>query len=396
MANLQERCNKDGKLVSYSIRVHKGFDINGQPLKPYSATFKVSPNWSEKTAKKKAQAFAASFEEKCRAGLASDDRRTFEEFSQYTLSLKEQRGDKHSTIADYRRMVPRIYEVIGHIKMRDLRPAHINALYTALSAEGVNQRTGGKLSATTVKRYHRWVSIVCQQAVKEGLIPFNPASRAEPPKVEKKEPNYLQPETIQAVFEALKSEPIKWQMIVEMLLATGCRRGELLGLKWKNVDFDNSRIYICNTVLYTADRGVYESTPKTKSSVRYIELPHSTTQSLKKYRSWQAGEIMRLGAYYERLGFVFSQDNGQPMRPDSITAWLNRFSKRHNLPHLNPHAFRHSMTSLLIFGGADLVSVSKRLGHSLPSTTANIYAHALAQADAKNAEVLDMILCKNA
>lgn len=166
-------------------------------------------------------------------------------------------------------MTPRIYPAIGHIKLRELRPDHLNAFYSQLAQSGSNRRTGGTLSNCTIRRYHRFISIVLSQAVKEGLIPMNVAARAEPPKVEKHEPNYLQPTTIPLMLDALEREPLKWRMLVHLMLVTGARRGEILGLKWENVDFDNSRIYICRSISYTPDRGVYESTPKTASSKRY-------------------------------------------------------------------------------------------------------------------------------
>ena len=396
MANIQARRDKSGKLISYSVRVHRGIGADGKPLKPYTATFKVSPTWTEKSARKKAEAFAATFEKECREGVTSDSRMKFEEYCEYVLELKERRGDKHSTIADYRSMTPRIYPAIGHIKLRELRPDHLNAFYSQLAQSGSNRRTGGTLSNCTIRRYHRFISVVLSQAVKEGLIPMNVAARAEPPKVEKHEPNYLQPETIPLMLDALEREPLKWRMLVHLMLVTGARRGEILGLKWENVDFDNSRIYICRSISYTPDRGVYESTPKTASSKRYVSLPQETMQMLKQYRTWQSGEILRLGEYYHRQGFVFSQDNGAPMHPDSVTDWLAKFSKRHGLPHINPHAFRHTMASMLYFNGVDSVSISKRLGHAQVSTTANIYAHVMEAADKKNADILADVFLKKA
>ena len=105
---------------------------------------------------------------------------------------------------------------------------------------------------------------------------------------------------------------------------------------------------------------------------------------------------MKRGSYYENQGFVFSQDNGKPMHPDSVTTWLDRFSKRHSLPHINPHAFRHTMASMLYFNGVDSVSISKRLGHAQVSTTANIYAHVMEEADQRNADILADVFLKKA
>lgn len=464
MANIQPRYSKDGKLISYSIRVHRGRGPDGKQLKPWTATFEVSPTWTEKSARKKAEAFAATFEKECREGVISDSRRTFQNYCDYVLETKEARGVKHSTIVRYRELTTRIYPAIGHIKLKGLRADHLNALYTSLGKEGAGkgsthaaakvdlaallkkngltrasiaadtglpicsvyaavkgepvsleaakaisaavglklekvfsiQEKSRTLSAKTVVEHHRLISTVLDQAAKEGLVPFNAASKAILPKVQKREVNYFQPEQVAAIREALELEPLKWKTLVHMLLITGARRGEVLGLKWSAVDFQGNRVHICNSVLYSADRGIYEDTPKTAASDRWISLPVETMQLLRKYKAWQSGERLRLGEYYQNQDFIFSQDNGKPMHPDSVTDWLKKFSKRHGLPHINAHAFRHTMASMLYFNGMDSVSISKRLGHAQVSTTANIYAHVMEEADQKSADILADIFLKRA
>lgn len=396
MANIQERRNKDGKLISYSIRVHRGRDANGKQLKPWTATFEVSPAWTEKSARKKTEAFAATFEKECKEGITTDSRQKFASYCDYVINLKEQRGIKHSTIVRYKELTKRIYPRIGHIKLKELRADHLNDLYTFLAQDGQNAKTGGKLSAKTILEHHRLISTVLEQAVKESVVPFNVAGRASLPKAEHKEVNYFQPEQVAAIRDALEREPIKWKTLVHLLLITGARRGEVLGLKWDKVDFEGERIYICNSVLYSSDVGIYESTPKTERSRRYVTLPTETMCLLRQYRVWQREERLRLGEYYQNQGFVFSQGNGKPMHPDSVTDWLKKFSKRHDLPHINPHAFRHTMASMLYFNGMDSVSISKRLGHAQVSTTANIYAHVMEEADKKSADILADVFLKKA
>ncbi len=396
MASIQERRDKSGKLISYSIRVHRGRDADGRQLKPYTATFTVEPTWTEKSAKKKAEAFAATFEKECREGTVSDIRQTFKQYCDYCINLKEERGTKHNTVVRYRELAERIYEYIGHVKLKDLRPDMLNSLYSALAQDGQNKKTGGGLSAKTILEHHRLIHVVLKQAVMEGLIPFNPAERVIPPKVEKKDVNYFQPEDVERIRDALECEPIKWKTMTHLFLITGARRGEILGLKWEDCDFENNKVHICRNVQYSPDRGIYITTPKTKTSDRYISMPVETMKLLRQYKAWQGSERIRLGEYFEPQGFVFTQDNGSPMHPDSVTDWMNKFSIRHSLPHINPHAFRHTMASILYFGGADSVSISKRLGHAQVSTTANIYAHVIAKADEKNADILSDIFIKKA
>ena len=395
MANIQERRDKSGKLISYSIRVHRGRGADGRQLKPWTATFDVSPTWTEKSARKKAEAFAATFEKECREGTVTDTRLKFSEYCEYYINLKVQCGLKHKTAQSYKGLTARIYPAIGHIKLKDLRVDHLNSFYSNLAKDGQSKR-GGALSPKTIIEHHRLISAVLNQAYKEGLIPVNMAGRATLPKTERKDVQYFQPEEIAAIREALETESLKWKTLVHMLLITGARRGEILGLKWSCVDFKLNRIHICNNVLYSPDRGIYEDTPKTKESVRYITLPAETMTLLSKYRAWQAGERLRLGEYYQNQDFVFTQENGDPMHPDSVTNWLAKFSKRHDLPHIHPHAFRHTMASLLYFNGVDSVSISKRLGHAQVSTTANIYAHVMEAADQRNADILANVFLKNA
>ena len=141
---------------------------------------------------------------------------------------------------------------------------------------------------------------------------------------------------------------------------------------------------------------MYEDTPKTATSYRFITLPAETMQLLRQYRAWQSEERLRLWSYYQDQGFLFAQDNGRPMHPDNVNTWLRYFSKRHGLPHINPHAFRHSMASLLYFNGVDSVSISRRLGHAQVSTTANIYAHVMEESDQRNADILADVFLKKA
>ena len=384
MANLQERRNKKGELISYSVRVYRGRNADGKQLKPYTATFRVQPGWQEKTAKKKAQAFASVFEMECKQGMRPDDRQRFDCYCEKVIRLKEQRGLKHSTVLRYEELAQRIYPHIGHIRLCDLQVEHLNSLYTDLSAEGINKKTGGRLSAKTVVEHHRLISCVLEQAFKEKLIPLNIARRAQLPRTEKREVNYFQPQQIEAIKDALEHESPKWSMLVHLLLVTGARRGELLGLKWDKVELDQKRIYICNNLLYAPDRGVYEDTPKTETSQRYICLPDKTVAALQEYRDRQSNDT--------ETGFVFCRNDGRPLHPCSVTDYLTKFSRKHGLPHINAHAFRHTMASLLYFNGADSVSVSKRLGHAQVSTTANIYAHVIEKADLQNADILEEIV----
>ena len=162
---------------------------------------------------------------------------------------------------------------------------------------------------------------------------------------------------------------------------------------WRSIP--NSRpnqLKIDTNLLYSPMRGIYEDTTKT-GTVRFVKIPVETMDLLREYRAWYDDLREANGDRWHDTDFLFVKDNGEPMIPDSITAWLRKFSMRHDLPHINPHAFRHTMASILINSGADVVSVSKRLGHKKVSTTTDIYSHIIQEADEQASECLaDVIL----
>lgn len=377
---------------AYQIRVSCGMDSQGKQVIK-TCTWKPEPGMTAKQTEKELQRQIVAFENKVKQGYAAENRLTFERYAEYVMQLKETKGKKHRTLDRYTEMLQRINPAIGYMKIEDIRPGHLNDFYAQLAKPGQNKKTGGRLSNKTILEHHRLISTILAQAEKEMLIPYNPASRAEPPQPQKKEVTYFQPDEIIAIRDALASEPIKWRTATHLLLITGCRRGEIMGLKWAKVDFDNNRIHIDNNLQYTATRGLYEETPKTAASVRNIKLPAETMQLLWQYRSWQARQRLASGDRWTYTDYVFTQENGKPMHPDSLTDWLGKFSKRHDLPHINPHAFRHTMASILYFNGMDSVTISKRLGHAKVSTTADIYAHIIQEADERAAECIgDVVL----
>lgn len=254
------------------------------------------------------------------------------------------------------------------------------------------------LSQKTIIEHHVLISEILSQAEKEMLVPYNAAKKVTnlPKATKRTTPNYFQPETLLAIRAALQEEPLKWRVLVHLMMVTGCRRGEIVGLKWSAIDLEKKTIRIENNLLYSKTIGAYEETPKTESSVRSLFLSDGTVALLQEYREeWQAmrkqygtawnsflqipdgsGTLHTVRAEYL---FVMEQTGkvGYPMHPDSPTRFLNNFSARHGLPHINPHAFRHSLASMLGANGFDVVTVSELLGHSNTSTTMNIYEHVI-------------------
>ena len=134
MANLQERRDKEGKLISYSIRVFRGRDPStGKQLTPYSATWRVPEGWGEKRARKEAERQAVLFEKRCKEGQVADSRQTFAAYAEYVLAWKRSMGLKHLTELHYRQCLQRVLPLLGHMRLGDIRPQHLNKLYESLA-----------------------------------------------------------------------------------------------------------------------------------------------------------------------------------------------------------------------------------------------------------------------
>lgn len=442
MASIEKREGKSGQ-ASYRITVCAGYDKQGNKVRT-KMSFKPEPGMTERQALKAAQKAAVEFERQINQGYVVDDRHTFAEYADYVVGIKVRGGLKRSTQDSYAALLERINAAIGHMKLKDIRPMHLNQFYESLSESGkregteravpivdvkaylkgehitqvalaekagiakttveqictgkrVNKETAkavacvlgvkaeklfrlelnaAPLSAKTVLEYHRLISAVLTQAEKEMLVPYNAAAKATPPKVVRHEVNHFQPEQVRAILTALEEEPLKWRLITELLMITGCRRGEVVGLKWSRIDFEKKRLLIDTAVLSSASKSIYEGPTKT-DNIRYIPLPNETIGLLRRHRVAQLELRLANGSRWNNTDFVFTQDNGLPMNPDSVTSWLSNCSKRHGLPHMNPHAFRHTAASVLISQGTDIVTVSKMLGHSRVSTTEDIYSHVI-------------------
>ena len=237
-------------------------------------------------------------------------------------------------------------------------------------------------------------------------MPYNIADKdyLKAPKVERKEAAFLDDRQVWEVISLLMEEPIKWRTALLLLIYSGMRRGELMGLEWKDIDFVNGTMDIRRTSQYVHGMGIITKDTKNATSQRVIRLPEKAIDLLYEYKQWWEDQRELLQGYWQeqiQITYVdgkteqvkndrlFIQEDGSPMNPDSLTDWTDKFVKRHGLPKFSPHSLRHTNASLLIANGVNISTVSKRLGHSNISTTAKIYTHAIQSADEKAAVVLE-------
>ncbi len=396
MASSTALKDKEGRVYGYQLKVYRGRDISGKQLKPFSTIWHIPDGMTNpRTIKKELEKQKASFENECKAGSVALNRPTYEHYSNYVLELKE-RDCKRSTVSRYKKLNQRIIEELGHFKLDEITAEHLNHFYKKLGEEGANEATGGGLAAKTIREYHSLISVVLSQAVREQLIRSNIAKTATPPKLRKKEAEFFEPEDVERIMECLAKEPLKWRVITLLIIATGARRGEIMGLRWKHVDFKKNTIKIYDNLLYAHGFGTYDDTTKSDKS-RIVMVDGSVMQLLQQHKQDQLELRFALQEDWEGESkfdesHCFTQKTGKPMNPNSITDWLWKFSKRYNLPHVYPHKFRHTLASVLISEKIDPVTVSKWLGHQQVSTTEEIYAHMFRKANEEAASVVSDVL----
>ena len=208
--------------------------------------------------------------------------------------------------------------------------------------------------------------------------------------MEKKEIVFLEEKEIEILIRELARAPIQAATMIKLFLLTGMRRGELCGLEWRDIDMDKKVLSIRRASQYLPDKGIYAKDPKTNSSKRSMPISNTTIDLLKNYKRWQDNLKEQCGEDWNEMGRIFTALDGTPIHPDTVTGWFHDFVKRTGLPEVTVHGLRHTFITLLISKGVDIVTVSNLVGHALPSTTMNMYAHAVNERKASAVEAIGM------
>ncbi|GIP16690.1 hypothetical protein J40TS1_23320 [Paenibacillus montaniterrae] len=287
-----------------------------------------------------------------------------------------------------------IYPAFESKYLSEIKTLHIVTFVNNLSKPGARKDGRGKtLAAGTIQYIYRVLKNVLTRATEWQLIPSNPVTGVKKPKVEQKEVEFYDEVEAKEVIAALYLEPRYWRLLILGAIIGGCRRGELVGLEWSDVDFENMTVSIKKSISQTKKSKAIEKGPKSKSSKRIIEMPDWYMNELDIHlREW---ELQRKKAIVagEWIGnertYVFHAGRGKPLHHNSPTGWWAKFVKRHNLKRIRLHDLRHSSATLLIEAGASMKAIQKRLGHSKYQTTANIYAHVTKKVSRDTAEKFD-------
>lgn len=374
MPSVRRYETKDGRPY-YLIRVRRGRDKSALSRRWY-----VPDGWSQKAIDRELAKVAAEFEREAQVGevISRAEKRqraaleaaeaakiqTIRQYSERVFMPAVAIRATENTRSSYQGNLNRwIYPALGDMKLPEITSAQISALLLDMQARG-------KANATAVKVYTILKSLF-KMAYLADMIDRNPMDKVERPKPRKDE---IKPQTAQAytaqevrdILTALEGEPLKWRAFIHLLIDTGVRRGEALGIQWEDVSFLDKTVFVHRNLCYTPERGIYLDIPKNGHS-RMVDLGDDTLELLKQLRGEQP----------EGAAFVFTQDGSvEPMHPTSPTHYFRKFAQKNGIAGFHPHKLRHTFASVAITAGADVASVSEALGHSDTAVTLRMYTHA--------------------
>lgn len=333
MASIRKKNN------SYEIRVSCGYDINGKQ-KFQQMTWKPEAGMTTKQIEKEVNRQAVLFEEKCLKGQVTANIK-FEEFAEQWFEEYAKLNLRSTSYERMRKLTPRVYPALGHLRLDKITGRHIQQFINDLLLNGKNMRTGEPLSRKTVVHHLSLISDVLSYAVKMDVLNDNPCRKVTIPKGEKKEKNIYTLEELEQLLTLLETAPLKYRLFFTLLLYTGFRRGEMMGLEWKDIDFENNVISVRRTSNYTKERGIYTDTTKTKRSQRSRKYPQLVFDLLKSYKTEQDEERHKFGSKWIESDRIFVQADGRPMNNNSPYLWLHRFCEKNNMRFCDIHSFRH-------------------------------------------------------
>lgn len=277
-----------------------------------------------------------------------------------------------------RHLVPEL----GGFELAKLQPMHLQRFYSRKLAEGLAPRT--------VRYLHVIIHEALKYAVKWGLVGRNVADAVEPPKVRRKEMRALTPAEAARLLAVAKDDRL--YALYLLAVTTGMRQGELLGLRWQDLDLERATLSVRQALHRVSGKPVFEG-PKTERSRRSIALPASVVAALRRHRTQQAREKLMLGQDYDDHGLVFCQPNGRPFDAKNLVQWrFKPLLRKAGLPDTRFHDLRHTCATLMLAEGVHPKIVSERLGHSTVTLTLDTYSHVLPDMQREAAEKLDALL----
>ena len=366
----RKRANNEGTLYYRESRREwcAQVMINGHRITKYAKTQRECRDWIRATL------------EKIRGGLTYEGTQvTLTKFMESWLNGKEL-SRRARTVFLYRQIATQhILPILGHMKLQDIQPAHIKQLYTIKHDEGRGART--------VQLIHSVLFSALKQAVKEGILGRNPSEAVDRPKVEQSEFQiFTESQARQFLIATTGSE---FEAVFYLALTTSMRQGELLGLKWSDIDWEKSTLHVQRQLQQIENKGYALVPPKTKAGRRQIKLGEATLSQLAAQRERQKEAKAIAGDRWQENDLIFPTTIGTPLDNHRVTREFKSILKKAGLPEIRFHDLRHTSISLLLESGTPVNTVQRRAGHSKASVTTDIYGHGSARGQDQAAEAIE-------
>lgn len=282
---------------------------------------------------------------------------------------------KQTTAFGYRRAIDKLKATLGHVRLQDLTPLGIERAYRQLIVSG--------LAAKTVRHSHTVLRRALADAERLGLVSRNAAAAAKAPAVVDKEQSTWTPAELSTFLSSVADHRLFAAFVLSA--TTGTRRGELLGLRWRDVDLDSARVSIVRTIT-TVNGQPIETSTKTNKSRRRVALDGATVEVLRAHQERQAVDRKAAGSAWQDTGLVFTLEDGSAIHPDRFSRWFSRLVDVAGLPHIRLHDLRHTHATLALQAGVHPKVVSERLGHATVGITLDLYSHVSPAMDEAAAE----------
>lgn len=381
MATLVQRGKKR---IWYAV-LEEGTDANGKRRQRWISL--------RTSSKREARDALAQFEAKRLQGtLSPAHRETLTDFLRRWLEEVATLSLRPTTLESYRTKIERhLIPALGHHRLTDLRPEHLQAYYAQALQSARKDGRQGTLSPRTVQYCHAVLHRALKHAVRCDLIVRNPADAVTPPRPERTRGKTWSADEATKFLATAHADDL--HALYVLAITTGMREGELLGLRWEDVDLTGQAVHVRQSLAYVRGQGLVFTPTKTHRSQRAIELSAPAVDALRRHRKAQAERRLILGPDWHDIGIVFPGPFGRPMHPAHFYRWhFQRLVKRAGVPSIRFHDLRHTCATLLLASGVNPKVVQERLGHATISVTMDTYSHVLPGLQRAAAEALDQVL----
>jgi integrase len=318
-------------------------------------------------------------------------KQTVTEYLTSWLAALPNAGIRATTIDGYRRhLAIHVLPAIGSMKLQDVRPQHLDALYAQLLSSGYRGHgPQAGLSPRTTRYVHCILLKAFGDAVRKDALERNPATAAtapSPKSTRAPEMSWWRPDELRTFLAATAKDPLG--PLFRLAAMTGMRRGEVCGLQWDDVDLDASRLTVRRQIVTIDHKLVVSGRTKTDHGLRDIDLDPLTVSTLRAHKARQSALRLKMGEGYRDEGWVFSEANGSPLHPEMVAKVFRRRAARAGVPDIRFHDLRHTHVAHLIAAREQPLMIAKRLGHSSPSFSLARYGHLMDKAGAQAASAV--------